>query len=145
MSAVLFIPLRWKRFLWNDNRKEFFRSNNINEVDKIFCMNKDKGIFDDVKPKGMEEIPTYKDLMKQRHFEIDSTKVIDKPGIILDNKEKENKIMQGWKTWLGAFLMVVSVIVSYVLGMTEIGKAIETLALMFLGVGIAHKVEKAVK
>lgn len=98
---------------------------------------------DEIKPKGLETIPTHKDLVKER-FKVDSTKVIDKPEIFLEQK-KEIKIMIGWKTWFGAFLMLVSVIVHYVLGMPEIGEAIRNLALMFLGVGIAHKIDKAAK
>jgi hypothetical protein len=104
----------------------------------------EKEYFEDLKPKGMEEIPTYKDLMKQRHFDIDSTKVIDKPEIILDNKTKEERVMQGWKTWLGVFLLGFSVVVQYVLGMADVADAIRTLAYMFLGVGIGHKLDKAV-
>lgn len=146
MSAVLIIPMRWKRFLWNADRKDFFKTDKISDVDKNFYVMKDKKInADDIKPKGLEEIPTYKDLMKQGHYEIDSTKVIDKPEIILDNKTKEEKLMQGWKTWLGVFLLGFSIVVQYVLQMPDVADGIRTLAYMFLGVGIAHKIEKAAK
>lgn len=104
--------------------------------------NKYRKDFEEVKNKGFDKIPSYPDLMKERGM--DSVKVYPKP-VIITNDEENTNMMQGWKTWLGAFLMLVSIIVTYVLGMPEIGEAIKNLALMLLGIGVAHKIEKASK
>ena len=102
--------------------------------------NKYQKDFKDLKAKGPETIPTHKDLLKDRGM--DSTAVISKPEIFTEQKE-ENKMMQGWKTWLGAFLIVGAVLIQYVFQMPEIGEAVKQLAYLLMGIGIAHKIEKA--
>ena len=56
---------------------------------------------------------------------------------------KEAKFMKGWKTWAGAALIGLSAAVR-ALGINEIADILYAAGLALMGVGIAHKVEKAV-
>ena len=51
--------------------------------------------------------------------------------------------MKGWKTWAGAALIGLSAAVR-ALGINEIADILYAAGLALMGVGIAHKVEKAV-
>ena len=61
----------------------------------------------------------------------------------LIKKLKEANIMKGWKTWAGAALIGLSAAVR-ALGINEIADILYAAGLALMGVGIAHKVEKAV-
>ena len=62
---------------------------------------------------------------------------------LIKNKLKENKMMQGWKTWLSGIGAIVYGVILIIGGHAEQGV---TLILSGLGIiGIGHKIEKAGK